>query len=39
MAVTGRAKELDADMTVKLGKATAANAVLKTDLGDKAQGL
>ena len=39
MAVTGRAKELYADMTVKLGKATAANAVRKTDLGDKAQGL
>ena len=39
MAVMGRAKELFADMSVNLGKAAAANAALKAELGDKAQGL
>ncbi len=38
-AIKGRAQELYGDMTANLGKATAANAVLKANLGDKAQGL
>ena len=39
MAVKGLAQELLGDMTTHLGKATAASAGFKADLGDKALGL